>query len=91
MKCPHCGGEHPAEFKFCPATGKEIDAHHGMKACANPECPDCGKYILPSEAKFCPRCGKEIEEDSKQSENEKRLDFSKAINTINHLFHLKQQ
>ena len=32
MKCPHCGGEHPASYKFCPVTGKEIDAHHGMKA-----------------------------------------------------------
>ena len=63
MKCPHCGGNHPVDFKFCPFTGKEIDAHHGMKACSNPDCPDCGKYILPSEAKFCPRCGRPISDD----------------------------
>ena len=74
MKCPHCGGEHPASYKFCPATGKEIDAHHGMKACANPECPDCGKYILPAEAKFCPRCGRPISDDGKAVESVRSSD-----------------
>ena len=24
MKCPHCNGEHPNFFKFCPVTGKTI-------------------------------------------------------------------
>lgn len=25
MKCTHCNGEHPADFRFCPVTGKEIE------------------------------------------------------------------
>ena len=74
MKCPHCGGEHPASYKFCPVTGKEIDAHHGMKACSNPECPDCGKYILPAEAKFCPRCGRPISDYGKAVESVRSCD-----------------
>lgn len=91
MKCLHCGGEHPADYKFCPVTGKEMYIHDGLKACLRPDCPDYGKYILPKEAKYCPRCGKEIEENSKRKENDIQLDFSKAIDTINNLFHLKKQ
>ena len=62
MKCPHCNGEHPDSYKFCPVTGKPIE----LKACTNKDCPDFGKRILPAEAKFCPRCGKpmsDINED----------------------------
>ena len=58
MKCPHCNGEHPDNFKFCPETGVRIEPQ--LKACTNKDCPDYGKLILPLEAKFCPRCGKQI-------------------------------
>ena len=74
MKCPHCSGNHPASYKFCPVTGKEIDAHHGMKACSNPDCPDCGKYILPAEAKYCPRCGRPISDYGKAVESVRSCD-----------------
>ena len=60
MKCPHCNGEHPDGYKFCPVTGKPIE----LKACTNKDCPDFGKRILPAEAKFCPRCGKPIKSES---------------------------
>ena len=59
MKCPHCNGEHPDNYRFCPETGLEIVPQ--FKACTNEGCPDYGKDILPLEAKFCPRCGKPIE------------------------------
>ena len=78
MKCPHCGGEHPASYKFCPVTGKEIDAHHGMKAC---DCPDCGKYILPAEARYCPRCGSGIKVNLIVSDD-KRKALCKAVDTL---------
>ena len=55
MKCPHCKGEHPDDFKFCPVTGSKLEPQ--LKACSNKDCPDYGKAILPAEAKFCPRCG----------------------------------
>ena len=55
MRCNHCNGEHPDNFKFCPVTGKEIE--HPMKACSNPDCDNYEKHILPVEAKFCPKCG----------------------------------
>ena len=58
MKCPHCGQEHPDDFKFCSETGKPISQ---LKACTNPDCPDFGKHILPLDAKFCPRCGHKCE------------------------------
>ena len=58
MKCPHCKGEHPDGYRFCPETGLEIVPQ--FKACTNEDCPDYGKYILPLEAKFCPRCGQPI-------------------------------
>ena len=55
MKCPHCKGEHPDDFKFCPVTGSKLEPQ--LKACSNEDCPDYGNAILPAEAKFCPRCG----------------------------------
>lgn len=64
MKCPHCNGEHPDNFKFCPETGEEIVPQ--FKACTNRECPDYGKYILPLEAKFCPRCGRALDVQNEQ-------------------------
>lgn len=60
MKCPHCGQEHPDNFKFCPNTGKTIESQ--LKACTNKQCPDCGKHILPAESKYCPTCGSSISE-----------------------------
>ena len=59
MRCPHCNGEHPDDYRFCPKTGKEIVPQ--LKACTNADCPDYGKQILPLEAKFCPRCGRPIQ------------------------------
>lgn len=61
MKCPHCGQEHPDNFKFCPNTGKTIESQ--LKACTNKQCPDCGKHILPIESKYCPTCGSNISEN----------------------------
>ena len=61
MKCPHCGREHPDDFLFCPSTGKKIEI---LKACANPQCPNLGKHILPVVALFCPVCGKQLENDA---------------------------
>lgn len=58
MRCPHCNGEHPDNFKFCPETGQRIEPQ--FKACTNEDCPDFGKYILPLEAKYCPRCGSKL-------------------------------
>ena len=60
MKCTHCNGEHPADFKFCPVTGKEIE--QPFKACTNPECVDFNKHTLPPDALFCPRCGIKIDD-----------------------------
>lgn len=64
MKCPHCNGEHPDNFKFCPITGQELKSHQEIdsqfKACTNNDCPEFGKYVLPLEANFCPTCGKPI-------------------------------
>lgn len=57
MKCPHCNGEHPDEYLFCPMTGKEIPQ---LPACSNPDCDIFGKHILPLEAKFCPSCGQPL-------------------------------
>lgn len=31
MKCLHCNGEHPDEFKYCPITGKKIE----LDVCSN--------------------------------------------------------
>lgn len=68
MKCTHCNGEHPADFKFCPVTGKEMV--QPFKACTNPECVDFNKHTLPPDALFCPRCGSRIEspQDKKGSQ-----------------------
>ena len=62
MKCPHCNGEHPDNYQFCPITGQRIEPH--FKACTNENCPDYGKYTLPLEAKFCPCCGRPIQESA---------------------------
>lgn len=59
MKCPHCGQEHPGNFKYCPNTAKALG--NQLKACTNKKCQDFGKYILPSDSKFCPSCGEPIE------------------------------
>ena len=58
MRCPHCNGEHPDSYRFCPETGEEIVLQ--FKACTNEDCSDYGKYILPLEARFCPKCGEAI-------------------------------
>lgn len=52
MKCPHCNHEHPDDFMFCPATGKEL-----KKACKNKDCSYIGEHIWPLEKETCPCCG----------------------------------
>lgn len=80
MKCPHCNQEHPADFQFCPRTGKKTELLN--KACTNKQCSAYGKYVLPLDAIFCPNCGCSIVnnatneehtvEDKKLSETEKQ-------------------
>ena len=72
MKCPHCNGEHPDNYQFCPITGQKIEPQ--FKACTNEDCPDYGKYILPLDAKFCPRCGKPIQAEGKGRSQKGRQD-----------------
>jgi len=72
MKCPHCNGEHPDNYRFCPITGGEIVPQ--FKACTNKDCPDYGEYILPLEAKFCPRCGQQIQAEGKGRSQKGRQD-----------------
>lgn len=62
MKCPYCGQEHPDDFQFCPVIGQRIVPQ--FKACANDQCSDFGKYILPLDSRFCPRCGHPVGESS---------------------------
>jgi len=79
MKCPHCNGEHPDSYKFCPITGEEIVPQ--FKACTNKDCPDYGKYILPLEAKYCPRCGQPIQAEGKGRSQKKRQDANHSQTT----------
>lgn len=65
MKCPHCGQEHPDDFKFCPISGQPLAPQ--TKVCGNPAC----KYSnVPIEAKFCPRCRFDFSQESFQEDNE---------------------
>jgi len=48
--CPNCGGQNPAEAKFCSQCGASLKI-----SCAN-----CGK-ALPAGTKFCPECGTKID------------------------------
>ena len=96
MKCSNCNFENPDSAKFCQECGSKLKPQ--LKACTNSECRDYGKYILPLEAKFCPRCGKVIkeekvnkkEEKANSNSNESKLDFTKAIDSINNMFNLKK-
>lgn len=63
IPCPHCHHPHPAEARFCPATGKPLPdlkavdaAHRGLAAC-----PHCGQPH-PAEARFCPVTGRALPE-----------------------------
>ena len=50
MKCKHCGEIHPAEFLFCPNTGKRIEPEklaHKARA----------RNDIKEGSKFCPYCG----------------------------------
>lgn len=77
MKCPYCNQEHPADFQFCPRTGRKIE--HQNKACTNEQCSAYGKYVLPHDAEFCPNCGcaivSKVTTDNKETEDEE-LTFS---------------
>lgn len=56
MKCPHCGKEHPDDFKVCPYTAKPIETQ--LQYCKNEGCDF--RCPLPLSAKFCPNCGKSL-------------------------------
>lgn len=56
MKCPHCGKEHPDDFKVCPYTAKPIETQ--LQYCKNEGCDFRGP--LPLSAQFCPHCGKPL-------------------------------
>lgn len=63
MKCPHCGKEHPTDFKVCPYTAKPIEPQ--FQYCKNEGCDF--RSPLPLSAKFCPNCSmslhqKEVDE-----------------------------
>lgn len=72
MKCPHCNGEHPDEYQFCPMTGKEIPQ---LPACSNPDCAIFGKHILPLEAKFCPSCGQVLGQTKRTNPISNRIEI----------------
>src|SRR2546426_11133330 len=46
MRCLNCGGENPAEARFCIECGGSLQNR----------CPSCGGENLP-QAKFCAACG----------------------------------
>jgi adenylate cyclase len=46
MRCPECGGENPADFRFCGVCGAGLPA----------VCPRCGEATPPGFL-FCGRCG----------------------------------
>lgn len=56
MICPHCGKEHPDDFKVCPYTAKPIETQ--LQYCKNEGCNF--RSPLPLSAKFCPNCGKSL-------------------------------
>lgn len=56
MKCPHCGKEHPDDFKVCPYTAKPIEPQ--FQYCKNEDCNFLSPF--PLSAKFCPNCGKSL-------------------------------
>lgn len=56
MKCPHCGKEHPDDFKVCPYTAKLIETQ--LQYCKNEGCNF--RSPLPLSANFCPNCGKPL-------------------------------
>ncbi|NLE74163.1 MAG: SPFH domain-containing protein [Actinobacteria bacterium] len=51
MRCPNCGTDIPADGKFCPNCG------HNLQATIN--CPKCST-TLPATSKFCPNCGQQL-------------------------------
>ena len=51
MRCPNCGSDIPAQSKFCPNCG------HNLQATIN--CPKCST-TLPATSKFCPNCGQQL-------------------------------
>jgi hypothetical protein len=53
MPCPHCGGEHPDQTKYCPVTGQSL--------LSSGYCMRCGTK-LEAGWKVCPNCGKPIQE-----------------------------
>ena len=63
MKCKHCGEIHPAEFLFCPNTGKKIEPEKLA-------CKACGRNDIKEGSKFCPYCGVSLMEDIQDKETQ---------------------
>ena len=63
MKCKHCGEIHPAEFLFCPNTGKKIEPEKLT-------CKACGRNDIKEGSKFCPYCGVSLMEDIQDKETQ---------------------
>lgn len=68
MICPHCGQEHPDNYKFCPFTNKQI---MNKVYCANEKCSEYGKPLFLDGAICCPICGGAL-----SRENIKSIDSS---------------
>ncbi len=47
--CPDCGGQVPADARFCPLCGHQL--------LVLGQCGNCGKNLTPG-ARFCSRCGR---------------------------------
>ena len=50
MTCGKCGGDNPADARFCAQCGEGLGAREGT-------CAQCGGRVPPG-AKFCSACGK---------------------------------
>lgn len=58
VRCPNCGQDIPADSKFCPNCG------HNLQATVR--CPNCGA-TQPASSKFCTNCGHKLGEQAAQS------------------------
>lgn len=77
MICPHCGKEHPDDFKVCPYTAKPIEAQ--LQYCKNEGCNF--RSPLPLSAKFCPNCGKPLKLSAAVGGNPASASFCCMIET----------